>query len=143
MLIRKTITRNDVSPEKRSSIMRAVRSRGNKSTEARLRAALIREGFRGWNVGARHLPGKPDFIFYTERLVIFVDGCFWHGCPVCYRRPKSNQEYWDAKVKGNILRDRKSDCELAEMGWKVCRIWEHEVRENLEECLWRIHVLLK
>ncbi len=119
-----------VAPETRSNIRRVVKSRGARSTEARLRAAMVARGIRGWAMHANSLPGKPDFIFPVEQLAIFVDGCFWHGCPKCYRRPHSSQDYWDAKVRGNILRDRRHRAHLRRTGWRVMRVWEHEIANS-------------
>ena len=67
---------------------------------------------------------KPDFVFPRERVAVFVDGCFWHGCPRCYTRPKSNRKFWDAKVARNQARDRRVTRQLRADGWSVCRIWE-------------------
>ena len=116
-----------VSKNTRSRIMRAVRSGDNKSTERKLRASLVGAGVRGWKLRPSDLPGKPDFVFETERLTVFVDGCFWHGCPDCYRRPASSQDYWDAKVRRNVERDQANAVALESMGWSVLRIWEHEL----------------
>ena len=118
-----------VSPEVRSKTMRAVRSRNNKSTERKLRASLSGAGISGWKLNVPDLPGKPDFVFESHRLIVFVDGCFWHGCPDCYRRPSSSQEYWDAKVKRNSERDKKNTAVLESSGWRVLRIWEHELSD--------------
>jgi len=89
----------------RSRIMAAVKARGNKLTEARLVDLFRRHGMTGWR---RHLPlrGKPDFTFVRQRVVIFVDGCFWHGCARHLRMPQSNQAYWEKKIFGNRIRDR-------------------------------------
>lgn len=119
-----------VSPETRSTIMRAVKSRGARSTERRLRAVLVAKGIKGWRMHVGDLPGKPDFVFDAEHLAIFVDGCFWHGCPKCYRRPHSSQDYWDAKVRGNMQRDRRYRVRLRRMGWRVLRFWEHEIASD-------------
>lgn len=112
--------------KKRSQVMAAIRSRGNKDTELALAKLLRRHGIIGWR---RHQPvfGKPDFIFRKQKVVVFVDGCFWHGCPSCYRRPKSNRVYWDAKITRNRERDRKVSRELHKGGWRVIRIWEHSL----------------
>ena len=110
--------------------MALVRGRGNKSTEIRLALILRKMKASGWR---RHLPlpGRPDFAFLKSRIVIFVDGCFWHGCPKCYRRPKSNISFWQRKVAQNMRRDRSVGRQLRIDGWKVVRIWEHELgREN-------------
>ena len=125
-----SIRTDHVAPETRSQIMRAVRSKGARSTERKLRAALVAASVRGWRMHADLLPGKPDFIFPQKMLAVFVDGCFWHGCSKCYRRPHSSQTYWDAKVAGNMARDKKRRAELKKQGWKVLRFWEHEVKES-------------
>ncbi|MCB1077899.1 MAG: hypothetical protein KDM64_08750 [Verrucomicrobiae bacterium] len=68
------------------------------------------------------------FFFQAERVALFVDGCFWHGCPKCYRRPKSNQAFWDEKIRKNTARDRAVNRELKRKGWIVVRVWEHELK---------------
>ena len=112
----------------RSELMSRIRSRGNKRTELALVAILKRNHITGWR---RHLklPGHPDFAFQTSKVAVFVDGCFWHGCPRCYRRPRSNQAFWDAKVTNNRNRDRRVARELRKNGWRVVRIWEHSLRQ--------------
>lgn len=118
---------DSVSPDIRSWVMARVKSRRNRSTEWRLRANLIRAGIRGWKLNPSDIKGKPDFAFRHKRLLVFVDGCYWHGCPQCYRRPSSNRGYWDAKVARNRLRDRKTSARLRRDGWRVLRIWEHQL----------------
>ena len=110
----------------RARTMAAIRGRGNQTTELRLASALRFFGLSGWR---RHLPlpGKPDFAWRKEKVAVFVDGCFWHGCPNCYRAPRHNAEFWKAKVEGNRRRDRRADRALRAMGWKVLRIWECRV----------------
>src|SRR3989338_360656 len=130
------------SKSKRSQIMAKVRSRGNRSTEARLRSALVRAGIKSWKLNAKNLPGSPDIAFPSKRAVVFVDGCFWHGCPRCYRRPKSSRSYWDKKVQGNIERDRKNFLMLKRMGWRRIRIWEHQLKNNVDRCVKRIESLI-
>ncbi|MCB1236857.1 MAG: DNA mismatch endonuclease Vsr [Verrucomicrobiae bacterium] len=126
------------TPEKRSEVMGRVRSRGNKSTEVAMARLLRQFGLAGWR---RHLdlPGRPDFAYRREKIAIFVDGCFWHGCPKCYRRPKSNQKFWDRKVLQNQARDRRVNRLLRAKGWKVVRVWEHqlEARERVAKRLQR------
>lgn len=108
--------------------MAAVKSRDGRSTERRLRAVLVSGRVAGWRMQGNDLPGRPDFYFPRKRLAVFVDGCFWHGCVRCYRRPHSSQEYWDSKVKTNAARDRRSRSRLRRMGWRTLRLWEHDVR---------------
>ena len=115
--------------EKRSQMMSQIRSRGNKETELKLASILRAHGITGWR---RHqsLPGCPDFTFPRERVVIFVDGCFWHGCPKHGRKPASNQAYWLPKLNGNIARDRLHTKALRKTGWRVLRIWSHDLRDS-------------
>lgn len=112
----------------RSAIMSRVRSRGNRSTEKRLRACLIRSGVAGWVLHSSELVGRPDFVFATLRIAVFVDGCFWHACPQCLRMPQTNRRYWTAKIEQNRLRDRRISKQLRKAGWTVLRVWEHEVK---------------
>ena len=102
---------------KRSEVMSLIRSHGNKGTELRLIEIFRTHGIKGWR-RKQKLPGKPDFVFAKERLCIFVDGCFWHGCAKCYRRPSSNETYWDAKLCaiGNATRKSVGNCEKWD-GW--------------------------
>jgi len=109
---------------KRSQVMAAIGSRGNKATELRLATILRTAGITGWR---RHqpLPGRPDFIFPRQRLAVFVDGCFWHGCRWHCRMPHGNREYWKHKISGNRARDRRITRLLRIRGWRVLRIWGH------------------
>jgi DNA mismatch endonuclease, patch repair protein len=115
----------------RSRIMSKVRGSGNKSTEWRVRAWLIGAGIKGWKLGNRsNLPGRPDFIFPAARIVVFVDGCFWHGCRACARKrkpPRTNPAFWRNKVKANVARDRRQTRQLRGLGWRVVRIMEHNL----------------
>lgn len=116
------------SPE-RSRVMSLVKSKGNLSTEEKLRRILKEHHLTGWR---RHLPlpGKPDFAFPKNKVAVFVDGCFWHGCPKCYRAPSDNASYWSAKVQRNMQRDKKVTRLLRAEGWTVLRIWEHSLRNE-------------
>lgn len=121
---------------KRSEVMSRVRSRGNKSTELRLISIFRENKITGWR-RRQKLTGNPDFVFRKARVCVFVDGCFWHGCPSCYRRPSTSQEYWDAKVQRNMDRDRLVSKELRKLGWRVLRIWEHQLLEKNRAALLR------
>jgi DNA mismatch endonuclease (patch repair protein) len=131
---------DNVPPEKRSAVMAAVRSRGNRNTELALARALRAAGITGWR---RHvdLPGRPDFAFRSARLLIFVDGCFWHGCARHCRVPARNREYWLRKITRNRDRDRATRRTLRARGWRVLRIWEHELKQ-IDACVARIRKLL-
>ncbi|MBU1937015.1 very short patch repair endonuclease [bacterium] len=115
-----------VSPAKRSRIMASVKSSGNKSTEAVLATMLRKEHLSGWR---RNYPlvGKPDFVFPASQLAIFVDGCFWHGCPKHCRMPADNRGYWNQKISRNVERDRGINKQLHGKGWSVVRFWEHDL----------------
>lgn len=94
-------------------------------------ARLLREyGLSGWR---RHqpLPGKPDFAWRSERVALFVDGCFWHGCPRHYRRPSANVEFWVEKLRQNVARDRRVSRALRAQGWIVIRVWECRVHSSI------------
>lgn len=116
-----------LSPEQRSRNMASIRSKNNATTERALLKLLRNAKIAGWRRHAS-LPGKPDFIFPSSRVVIFVDGCFWHGCPRCYRLPQDNRRYWKSKVLSNRVRDRKRTRELRSLHWRVIRIWEHALK---------------
>ena len=124
------------SSEKRSEIMKRVKS-SNTSVEIRLRKELWRNGLRGWRISPKGVPGKPDLVFREKKVAIFVDGCFWHGCPMCNRSPKSNT-YWDNKISRNMVRDKKYGEFLTSDGWLVIRLWEHEVTRDLAGCISKI-----
>jgi DNA mismatch endonuclease, patch repair protein len=117
------------SKRKRSEVMAAIRSKGNKETEFVLAAIFRKNGLIGWR---RHLPlpGKPDFAFPENRVAVFVDGCFWHGCRWHGRKPDSNQKYWVLKLARNKNRDHKVVRILRQKGWIVLRIWEHELKKE-------------
>jgi len=115
-----------VSPEKRSEIMRAVKGQGNKDTELVLAHLLRQNKITGWR-RSQPVFGKPDFIFLKRKFAIFVDGCFWHGCPKHCRMPRSNRIYWIQKIASNKVRDRLVTRTLRSQGWRVLRVWEHEV----------------
>ena len=116
-------------PLTRSQLMARVRGRGNKSTEEKLARLFRKAGITGWRRHLR-LPGTPDFAFPKLRFALFVDGCFWHGCPRCYTRPKTNRAFWDKKLRDNRARDRKVTRELRDQGWSVLRIWSHSLRRD-------------
>jgi DNA mismatch endonuclease (patch repair protein) len=114
------------SRQKRSMVMSRVRSRGNLVTELRLAQIFRDNGIKGWR---RHLriAGTPDFVFPSVRLVVFVDGCFWHGCPQHGSIPSANRAFWKRKLQRNKERDRKVGKDLRRAGWQVVRIWQHEL----------------
>jgi DNA mismatch endonuclease (patch repair protein) len=116
------------SKTKRSGVMSRIRGRGNEKTELRLAKFMRAKGIRGWR---RHLPipGRPDFSFRRQKVAVFVDGCFWHGCPRCFRLPRQNRAFWKAKIEGNRKRDRSVNGRLRRLGWKVVRIKECQLKK--------------
>ena len=119
---------------RRSAVMALIRGWGNKGTELKLIILFKAHGITGWR---RKAPvfGKPDFVFPQLKLAVFVDGCFWHGCPIHATQPKSNAEFWQAKIARNIARDRLVTRTLRAKGWRVMRIWEHELARKNEKRL--------
>jgi DNA mismatch endonuclease, patch repair protein len=114
----------------RSMVMARIRGRDNASTEIRTITLLRAAKITGWR---RHLPlfGKPDFVFRGARVVLFVDGCFWHGCPRCKRAPKSSSAaaaFWRTKIQRNVRRDEQVSRELTKAGWKVIRARECQLK---------------
>ena len=109
--------------------MAGIRSHGNERTEVRMAQIFRESGISGWRRHVR-LPGRPDFVFRDERLAVFVDGCFWHCCPQHSEIPTSNRTYWLPKLLANQRRDRRVASQLRARGWKVIRVWEHELRAS-------------
>lgn len=114
---------------KRSEVMSRIRGKDNKATEQAMAKLFRTHGITGWR---RHYPitGKPDFAFPKQKLAVFVDGCFWHGCPEHATRPKGNSAFWSTKLDENKARDRKVNRELRAKGWRVLRIWEHDLMKS-------------
>ena len=108
---------------KRSEVMSRIRSRGNRDTELRLIALMREHGITGWRRHARVF-GKPDVVFRAAKLAVFVDGCFWHGCPRHATMPANNRPFWKAKLTRNAARDRDVTRTLRKAGWRVLRVWE-------------------
>jgi DNA mismatch endonuclease (patch repair protein) len=109
---------------------RSARSSGGAGKECGLKRRATTDWDRGYRPATVHrLPStdsvRPDFVFRKERLVVFVDGCFWHGCPRHYARPKARRAFWDAKIAANRARDRRVDRALRASGWRVLHVWEH------------------
>lgn len=128
--------------EQRSRNMSRIRKFGNESTEVRLVRLFRQHRITGWR---RHLklPGRPDFTFRRERVVVFIDGCFWHRCPRCNWIPANNADYWLPKLERNVRKDREADHHLSEKGWTVLRVWEHDLRERPSSVVSQIRQALR
>ena len=128
------------SKAKRSAVMSRIRGTRNKSTELQLVKVLRSLGISGWRRGitlrfdgsTRRSFVRPDFTFRSKRLAVFVDGCFWHGCPYHFTKPRTNVAFWSDKIAANRKRDRTVNRLLASGGWRVFRIWEHSLTPD--EC---------
>ena len=116
-----------MSKNDRSHTMSRMLSKGNLSTELKLADLMKDHQIKGWRRQATELPGQPDFIFERRKVALFIDGCFWHGCPRCKLWPKSNVEYWTKKILGNRERDKLVKKDLERSGWTVMRFWEHQL----------------
>lgn len=123
---------DNLSPERRSANMRAVRNR-NTRPEIVVRRVSHALGYR-FRVHVSKLPGKPDLVFASRYKVIFVHGCFWHrhGCKHGLQVPKTNTEFWEKKIKRNMQRDRVDVQRLRKIGWRSLIIWECQTK-NLEK----------
>ncbi len=125
------------SKAKRSEIMSANRSKNTHSTERRLRAGLASARVSDWRMNAKDLAGKPDFVFDKRKVVVFVDGCFWHGCK-CKRLSKTHRSFWKHKIETNIARDKRVSRQLRREGWKVIRIKEHELKASVSKVVKKV-----
>ena len=130
---------NDVfNKAKRSEVMSRIRGRGNKDTELALAKIFRAERITGWRRNP-YVFGKPDFVFTKLKLAIFVDGCFWHGCPKHCNQPANNRAFWRRKLSSNKARDALVTRTLRRGGWRVLRVWEHElVRKHQARLMRRI-----
>ena len=141
------------TPAQRSDVMSRIRSRGNRATELALVRVFRAEGITGWRrhfeirkaeSGKQKFKVRPDFVFPKLRVAVFVDGCFWHGCPKHETKPRNNAAFWRKKFARNIARDRLVTRTLRREGWRVLRIWEHELaRKNEARLLRRIRKVLE
>ena len=152
---------------KRSEVMSRIRSRGNKETELALARLLRQHRIKGWRrhleirkgrrqnefkmqnaecrmkrgkreSGGRRFAVRPDFVFRGSRTAVFVDGCFWHGCPRHATQPKNNRAFWRRKLLANEKRDQRVTRTLRKTGWRVIRIWECALQKNPPSCVRRI-----
>ncbi|MBE7517013.1 MAG: DNA mismatch endonuclease Vsr [Chloracidobacterium sp.] len=132
---------DNITPKQRSSNMSRIRS-VNTRPEVAARSLLHRLGYR-FRKNVKSLPGKPDIVLKKHDTVIFVHGCFWHKHTGCKRSnmPKSNSGYWELKLLGNVSRDRKHIENLKALGWKVCVVWECEIK-NADKLIKKIQRVL-
>lgn len=129
-----------VDRQTRSRMMSAIKGKDTRP-EMRVRAYLHAAGLR-YRIHDRKLPGKPDLVFPTHRVVLFVNGCFWHqhaGCRFA-TVPSSNKEFWQKKFEANVTRDELMEKQLTRLGWHLIRIWECETQdaERIDDLFWKI-----
>jgi DNA mismatch endonuclease (patch repair protein) len=122
----------------RSRNMSVIRGTENQTTELKLATLFRKNGISGWR---RHVPGiygRPDFVFRNEKIAVFVDGCFWHGCREIKKMPVANRRFWIRKLGNNRKRDIAVGRELKKAGWRVVRLWEHELKRSPDRAVQKI-----
>lgn len=117
-----------LTTRQRSYCMSQIRAKNTKP-ERVLRQILSTRGIRGFKINYPLL-GKPDIVFPKKKAAIFIDGCFWHKCPKCFIKPGTNRRFWLKKINANIRRDRFINSALSKKGWRVIRIWEHDIKKR-------------
>lgn len=115
-----------VSKKKRSEIMSKIR--GKDTGPERMLRRIVSAAGVSFKSNHRVEGYRADLFFPSKKLVIFVDGCFWHGCPTCFKAPKTNKRYWSNKISENRKRDDRVNRTLRKAGWRVIHVWEHSIR---------------
>lgn len=134
---RAPIPKNEVT----SRVMSANKGKNTKP-ELLLRKSLWQHRLKGYRLNYKKVPGRPDIVFVSKRLAIFINGCFWHRCPHCkLSLPKSNITFWGKKFENNIERDKRKIKELKKLKWSVLTIWECEIKENIDKQIDKIRRL--
>ena len=131
-----------LTKKQRSYNMSQIRSK-NTGPEVKLRRLLSNRGFKNYRINYSTLLGKPDIVFTKKRIAIFIDGCFWHKCPVCFVRPETKVKFWMKKIQENLKRDKKVNTGLKKRGWSVIRTWEHDVEKNPARILAKLVKILR
>ena len=127
---------DNLTPEQRHKNMTHIKSTNTK-IEKDITNALWNLGYR-FRKNVKGLPGKPDIAIKKHKVVIFLDSCFWHKCPEHFKKPKSNLEYWEPKIKRNVERDAEINRYYQNKNWHILRIWEHEVKKDFDNTLAKI-----
>lgn len=115
-----------LTKKQRSYNMSQIKAK-NTNPEIYIKNILRRNNVKGFSLHGSLL-GKPDIIFRKKKIALFMDGCFWHKCPECFIEPRTRRKFWLKKITQNVIRDKKINKELKKRGWKVIRIWEHEIK---------------
>ena len=124
------------SKEKRSWIMSKIQSKNTK-LEVTFRKLLWHEGLR-YRIHYKKLPGKPDVVFLSKKVAVFIDSHFWHGYDWNMNKKKMKNEYWKWKIPYNMERDKKNNKKLKKSGWTVLRFWEHQIKKEPYKCIRKI-----
>jgi DNA mismatch endonuclease (patch repair protein) len=130
-----------VSKESRSKNMKAVKSKRTKLEEA-VSKELWRRGLR-FRKNVKELYGKPDIAIKSCKVAIFIDSCFWHGCSMHYKPPATNEDFWKAKIEGNIKRDEQVTKHYRNQEWNILRIWEHDLKNHFDDTIGEIIDFIK
>jgi len=124
---------DNLTPSQRRKNMSLIKSK-NTDIELLIKKRLHKKNLK-FKSNLSSLPGKPDIVFEKNRLVVFLDSCFWHQCPYHKNIPKTNKRYWIPKLAKNKERDKAVSKLLRKDGWKVIRFWEHQVKNNMDKCI--------
>jgi DNA mismatch endonuclease, patch repair protein len=127
--------------QQRSFNMSQIKGKNTKP-EIEFRKYIWSQGIRSYRLHSK-IKGKPDLYFPKKQTAIFIDGCFWHQCPICFKKPKTNKRFWGNKIRQNVKRDLDTDIFLANQGIHVLRLWEHEIKIDLKGCVEKLKKLLK
>lgn len=130
------------STNKSSAVMRKIKGK-NTTCEIKLRKRIWHQGYR-YRINVKSIPGKPDLVFKGKKIAVFIDGDFWHGYDWENKKTKikTNRDYWIPKIERNIQRDREVTNQLKNLGWQVIRLWEHELRSDIDGSIKKITTLL-
>lgn len=141
--LKRFLNSKDKQKKSINKTMQSVKGKGNKTTEMRFCASLSANRIRGWEKNNTKVLGKPDILFPTKKIAIFLDGCFWHGCPTCGHIPKKNNQFWKLKIDLNRRHDNYISLSLTEQGFRVLRFWEHEIQNHLWNCISKVKTTLE
>lgn len=123
----------DVHTKKQRSFNMSQIKGKNTNPEIQFRKYIWIRGIRGYRLHSK-IKGKPDLYFPKKKIAVFIDGCFWHQCPICFKKPKTNKKFWSNKIRENVERDLNTDIFLEKQGINVIRLWEHEIKTDIDNC---------
>ena len=133
-MIKETYIRDKRSPKPKNEIVSKTMSKNkgtNTKPEIKVRKILWHNGFKGYRISPKDLPGKPDICYVGKKIAIFINGCFWHRCPTCnLKLPKNNTAFWENKFLKNVERDGRKIKDLELLGFKVITVWECELKKD-------------